>query len=34
MANYVLHDHDPADRSRAGEMIREEAATIERLLPA
>jgi Ser/Thr protein kinase RdoA (MazF antagonist) len=33
MANYALHDRHPAHRSRAGEMIREEAATIERLLP-
>lgn len=34
MANYVLQDHDPTYRSKAPAMIREDAETIERLLPA
>jgi Ser/Thr protein kinase RdoA (MazF antagonist) len=34
MANYVVQDHDPAYRSRAPAMVREEAEAIERLLPA
>jgi len=34
MANYVLQDHDPSYRAKAPAMVREEVATIERLLPA
>ena len=34
MANYVLQDHDPTYRAKAPAMIREDAETIERLLPA
>jgi Ser/Thr protein kinase RdoA (MazF antagonist) len=33
MANYALQDHDPGYRARASEMIAQEAATIDRLLP-
>jgi Ser/Thr protein kinase RdoA (MazF antagonist) len=33
MANYVVQDHDPAYRAKASQVIAEDAATIDRLLP-
>lgn len=33
MANYAVQDHDPRYRAKAAEMVRRDAATIDRLLP-